>query len=344
MATKKVSELAALTSPDGAEELLINDGGTSKKITITNATASKLPLAGGTMTGNIVMSDDTSIGIGDSAERIEFDGAGDISLLGCSVGIGTTSPSARLHVDDNAEYWGTGGRPSIGIQGQRPSIAFYDDTETVSNVKGILYDDNSLQFSHGLYSDDAADWAYDEKVIDMVIADTGDVTVSTGNLVIGTAGKGIDFSATTDGGVSTPSELLDDYEEGTWTPAMTATSGSYAVNDSSTEAVYTKVGNLVHWTCRIVLSSVSTPSGVLNITGLPFTSHNVPGGDMNTCQAGQFLENTVGDIASDIIGLVPDNGTTCNIRTGGTTGAGNALAAQIDAGTFLLLSGTYFAA
>ena len=53
MATKKISELTALTSPDGAEELLINDGGTSKKITITNATASKLPLAGGTMTGNI---------------------------------------------------------------------------------------------------------------------------------------------------------------------------------------------------------------------------------------------------------------------------------------------------
>jgi len=37
MATTKVSELAALTTPDGAEELLINDGGTSKKITIANA-------------------------------------------------------------------------------------------------------------------------------------------------------------------------------------------------------------------------------------------------------------------------------------------------------------------
>ena len=37
MATTKVSQLAALTTPDGAEELLINDGGTSKKITIANA-------------------------------------------------------------------------------------------------------------------------------------------------------------------------------------------------------------------------------------------------------------------------------------------------------------------
>jgi hypothetical protein len=37
MAQTKVSDLTALTTPDGAEELLINDGGTSKKITIANA-------------------------------------------------------------------------------------------------------------------------------------------------------------------------------------------------------------------------------------------------------------------------------------------------------------------
>ena len=38
MATTKVSALTALTSPDGAEELLVNDSGTSKKITIDNVT------------------------------------------------------------------------------------------------------------------------------------------------------------------------------------------------------------------------------------------------------------------------------------------------------------------
>ena len=36
MADKKISELTELTTPDGAEELLINDDGTSKKITIAN--------------------------------------------------------------------------------------------------------------------------------------------------------------------------------------------------------------------------------------------------------------------------------------------------------------------
>jgi len=36
MADKKISELTALTTPDGAEELVVNDGGTSKKITVDN--------------------------------------------------------------------------------------------------------------------------------------------------------------------------------------------------------------------------------------------------------------------------------------------------------------------
>ena len=45
---------------------------------------------------------------------------------------------------------------------------------------------------------------------------SGDVTLNTGNLVIGTSGKGIDFSATANASNgSNINELLDDYEEGT---------------------------------------------------------------------------------------------------------------------------------
>ena len=61
-----------------------------------------LPKAGGTMTGNIVMGDDTSIGIGDAAERIEFDGAGDISVLGANLGVGTDAPANILTVEGGA--------------------------------------------------------------------------------------------------------------------------------------------------------------------------------------------------------------------------------------------------
>ena len=66
--------------------------------TVSTVASAALPKAGGTMTGNIVMGDDTSIGISDSDERIEFDGAGDISVLGANVGIGETAPAYKFHV------------------------------------------------------------------------------------------------------------------------------------------------------------------------------------------------------------------------------------------------------
>ena len=55
-----------------------------------------------TMGANILMGDDTSIGIADDAERIEFDGAGDISFLGCNVGIGVAAPNTNLVIEENS--------------------------------------------------------------------------------------------------------------------------------------------------------------------------------------------------------------------------------------------------
>lgn len=84
------------------------------------------------------------------------------------------------------------------------------------------------------------------------------------------ATKGIDFSAY-GSGADIDSNLLDDYEEGTWDPTYVLGGGTATV-DGSTVGDYVKVGNAVHVTCRIATSSVSTPSGDLKIDGLPFTS------------------------------------------------------------------------
>mgnify|MGYP001580543752 CR=1 FL=1 len=55
-----------------------------------------------TFSANIIMADDTSIGISDSAERIEFDGAGDISVLGANFGIGTDAPEAQVEIQGSS--------------------------------------------------------------------------------------------------------------------------------------------------------------------------------------------------------------------------------------------------
>lgn len=93
-----------------------------------------------------------------------------------------------------------------------------------------------------------------------------DAVLSTGNLVIGTSGKGIDFSANP-AAPGVTSELLNDYEEGTWTP----TDGSGAgLTFSNVTAKYTKVGNQV--TVQVKLKYPVTASAVgAAIGGLPFT-------------------------------------------------------------------------
>jgi len=96
---------------------------------------------------------------------------------------------------------------------------------------------------------------------------SGNITSSDGNIVIGASGNGIDFSVTSGTGTS---ELLDDYEEGTWTPVISDGTN----NGTSNVAVgtYIKTGNHVHVQGRVRLSSLGSVSGAVRLTGLPFNS------------------------------------------------------------------------
>ena len=97
----------------------------------------------------------------------------------------------------------------------------------------------------------------------------GNVTVNTGNLIMGTSGKGIDFSATANSSGTTSSEILDDYEEGSFNPILQNGNNGYRFQ----YGFYVKVGNAVHFTAFIEVSA-TPPSSDLAIGGLPFTSRN----------------------------------------------------------------------
>ena len=94
--------------------------------------------------------------------------------------------------------------------------------------------------------------------------------MSKGNLRILTAGKGIDFSTTADSSGTITSEILDDYEEGSYVVTVTgSTSGSFALNPNSFR--YTKIGRVVHVSGRFYIVSGS-PTGAECRISLPFTS------------------------------------------------------------------------
>lgn len=98
-----------------------------------------------------------------------------------------------------------------------------------------------------------------------------EATLTTGNLVIGTSGKGIDFSATANSSGTMSSELLADYEEGTWTATLTGSTAN-PTTPVTTTGVYTKVGRQVTVQARFYNVNTTGATGDAIITGLPYTT------------------------------------------------------------------------
>lgn len=145
----------------------------------------------------------------------------------------------------------------------------------------------------------------------------GDVSLLTGNLVIGTSGKGIDFSATPGTGTS---ELFSDYEEGTWIPTIigSATAGTAVQNIQVGR--YTKVGRLVTVQFSVVWAG-GTGSGNLRISGLPFTTSSLVN---NYAAFGGYVSDvalTAGNIAC--LTISPNTGYigVAQMPTGGGAGS-----------------------
>jgi len=102
-----------------------------------------------------------------------------------------------------------------------------------------------------------------------------EVTVSTGNIIIGTAGKGIDFSADNPDLIGMTSELLDDYETGTWTPTL---ANGTSITYTSQLGYYTKIGNLVHVEAYVNVSNNDTIDvSNVAVAGLPYSAAGISG-------------------------------------------------------------------
>ena len=97
---------------------------------------------------------------------------------------------------------------------------------------------------------------------------TNNLTISDGDLVIGTAGHGVDFSAVGAGSSVTASEnILDDYECGTFTPGVvTGTLGG------DTNGFYVKGGNVVHINGRLESFSDTSSGQPIIMNVRPFAA------------------------------------------------------------------------
>ena len=151
---------------------------------------------------------------------------------------------------------------------------------------------------------------------------TGDLTITDGNVVMA-SGHGIDFSATANGaGISTDSELFNDYEEGRWTPVISDGTNNATMDATYNRGQYIKVGRQVTVTGYVIITSLGSVSGEIRITGLPY----VNGGGYGYIAAmivgtGSALNITAG---YNVTGTVPSSQSYISLNiwdsAAGTTG------------------------
>jgi hypothetical protein len=129
---------------------------------------------------------------------------------------------------------------------------------------------------------------------------TGAVVLRNGNTSAN--GIGVTFPATQS--ASSNANTLDDYEEGTWTPAYSATGATFGYEFAN--GFYTKIGNKVFLELALRTSSVSGGSGAVQITNLPFpltalVNFNSPQGG-SVLFARNFSSNFPTSVATDVPG------------------------------------------
>ena len=177
-----------------------------------------------------------------------------------------------------------GGSVALERFNATPQIAIRGGTDSTTGLEYRF----SLTQTNGLYISNAVIGG--SQLENWFFRTNGDFTVNTGNLVIGTAGKGIDFSATAGTGTS---ELFDDYEEGEWTPVFSdaASGGNVSPSQAALVGRYTKIGNLV--VCRFRVLNINTTGMTAGndffIQGFPFLSE------------GTTYNDTVGVVATERI-------------------------------------------
>jgi hypothetical protein len=285
MADLKISELTNLTAADPVSDMLpIVDvsatppaSGSTKRISINNLLSSS-PTASGalTVTGLVTAGSAAITGAATVGTTLGVTGA---TTLTGNVGIGV-APGLGLDI-----Y-----KPSLtGFTNLPANVAFSDSTAMAAGVGGGVffqgrYDGTTNVSVFGVISGVKENGTASNFAGALVFGtrDAGGGTTiermrinSTGNIVMKTASTGIDFSIDSNNAGAT-SEILNDYEEGTFTPGITFGGASVGMTGTFSGR-YTKVGRAVTVNGIITLTAKGSSTGDARITGLPFTSANAAG-------------------------------------------------------------------
>jgi hypothetical protein len=296
--------------PGATTQVIFNDGGTNlagDAGLVYNKTTDALTVAGLVTAGSAAITGDLTV----DTSTLKVDATND------QVGIGTAAPIAGSKldvrsavgtgieiqslnvVDTSALAINNGGGLSMGYVFLAPSTVIAR-AGCIKTIKENATDGNYA--SAMVFGVTANGVATAER---MRLDSTGNVKIANGNLVMSTSGKGIDFSATADGSGTMTSELLNDYEEGTFTATLNGSVTNPATL-LTTVGKYTKIGRTV--TAQVFFSNIITTgySGRISISGLPFANGTVE----TVASAGFYGAAT---FTGSIFGLCTASGTAISM-------------------------------
>jgi hypothetical protein len=273
---------ASMATVSGATDLTIGNTTGAHGMTLISNNGSTSSIffgeAAGTVTGKIEY--DNSI----QDMFFTCEGSKRMTINSTGVGIGTDSPAKLLHI--KSQYGTTFDASDPNDYG--PTIQIDNVSNTPNTAATLLFThrDNSVGYAGISSLSDGGDKAnllfftrnnspntITERMridYDGVVSTSGDF--KPGADVIMANGRGIGFAASGTDGTTMSSELLDDYEEGTWTCTITCTGDGFTTSGRNTTGTYTKVGRVVTVFADASINTPASGSGNCIITGLPFTS------------------------------------------------------------------------
>lgn len=208
-----------------------------------------------------------------------------------------------------AAFSGTISTAQIGAT-QVTGAKLNTDVITGQTAETTVADDDLV-----LVSDTSASAALKKMTVANLTANAGlsGWSSSSGNLLSSDASKGIYLGVNS----ATASNLLDDYEEGTWTAGVSGGTFSFTKNTG----YYRKVGNLVYVQIYLVINTYTSGLRV-NLTGLPFTSKNISSYDghypISCTRFGNVHESVLA-----VYPMVTSGGTTIKCDTMNSAGSTN---------------------
>jgi hypothetical protein len=245
MADKKISALTAASTPlAGTEVLPIVQSGATVKVSVDNLTAGK------TVPANAVIVGGGSLSSWGSNSPVEV-GTYGTALSEQSSGSGLLVWNLYQNSGGNFVYKTS--NPGLLHQlGNDGVYRWYTaPSGTAGNTASI-----TLRASLGLTS--------------------GDYTLSTGNLIQGTAAKGVNFTANT-GAAGMTSQLLNWYEEGTFTPTITGSNTGITLTYTTQTGKYFRIGKLVTVMAYVKVDTVTVAgSGFLILNTSLWNSDGSP--------------------------------------------------------------------